>query len=322
MDRRFEDTEAEFIRKLDELGLPVILVLTQVPRSRDGHYHPDAVALAEQIAARRLPIVGGRPFLTYAKPDPFTGQRSVRPARNSSMPPFALRRKASTEPSSAAQEIDQARKAAEAQKFIAAAAASQRRGGGRQPRSRSPTRRMLVPIQLGMMARIAQLYKIKFERAALMAIASTTAATQVGPGDLHRSAQDGARAPARWSAGRSGPASRRPSPTPWARPGWPSASGSATRSARSRSATRSTTTQCATRSSRSSEAAQAAAARTAHRPDLVDSALNLPLAPQRICLGARSRPTPISAPAFRSSGRAPARTTGRHPAVPPSALVH
>ena len=30
------------------------------------------------------------------------------------------------------------------------------------------------------MARIAQVYKIKFERAALMAIASTTAATQIG----------------------------------------------------------------------------------------------------------------------------------------------
>jgi uncharacterized protein (DUF697 family) len=39
---------------------------------------------------------------------------------------------------------------------------------------------MLVPIQLGMMAKIAQLYKIKFDRAALMAIASTTAATQAG----------------------------------------------------------------------------------------------------------------------------------------------
>ena len=37
-----------------------------------------------------------------------------------------------------------------------------------------------MPIQLGMMARIAQLYKIKFDRAALMAIASTTVATQAG----------------------------------------------------------------------------------------------------------------------------------------------
>ena len=39
---------------------------------------------------------------------------------------------------------------------------------------------LLVPIQLGMMARIAQIYKIKFDSAALMAIASTTAATQLG----------------------------------------------------------------------------------------------------------------------------------------------
>ena len=39
---------------------------------------------------------------------------------------------------------------------------------------------LLVPIQLGMMARIAQIYKIKFDRAALLAIASTTAATQAG----------------------------------------------------------------------------------------------------------------------------------------------
>jgi len=39
---------------------------------------------------------------------------------------------------------------------------------------------MLVPIQLSMMARIAQIYKIKFDRAALMAIASATAATSAG----------------------------------------------------------------------------------------------------------------------------------------------
>ena len=53
--------KADFIRRLDELGLPVIVVLTQVPM-RDNHYHPDAIALAEQIMARRLPIAGGRPF--------------------------------------------------------------------------------------------------------------------------------------------------------------------------------------------------------------------------------------------------------------------
>ena len=66
MDRRFEDTEADFVRRLDEMGLPVLVVLTQVPRRWDaetgrGHFHPDAVLLAEQIMARRLPIAGGRP---------------------------------------------------------------------------------------------------------------------------------------------------------------------------------------------------------------------------------------------------------------------
>ena len=40
MDRRFEDTEADFVRRLDELGLPVIIVMTQVPRSPDGRLPP------------------------------------------------------------------------------------------------------------------------------------------------------------------------------------------------------------------------------------------------------------------------------------------
>ena len=91
-------TEADFIRRLDELGLPVIVVLTQVPM-RDNHYHPDAIALAEQIMARRLPIAGGRPFLTYAMADEFSGQPAYG-LRICLMPPFALRPKESTEPSS------------------------------------------------------------------------------------------------------------------------------------------------------------------------------------------------------------------------------
>jgi len=67
-DRRFEDTEAEFIRQLHELGLPVVAVLTQV-QSRDGEPHGDAVTLADHIAGLGLPIVGGRPILVMAKGD-------------------------------------------------------------------------------------------------------------------------------------------------------------------------------------------------------------------------------------------------------------
>ena len=176
MDRRFEDTEAEFIRRLDTMGLPVLLVLTQVPY-RDGQYHPDALLLAEQIMAKRLPIAGDRPFMTFAKADPFTGQpayglREVLDATFRAAPDGVHGALV------AAQEIDTDRKDAEARKTIAAAVSSAAAAAATPiPFSDAA---LLVPIQLGMMARIAQLYKIKFDRAALMAVIATTAATQAG----------------------------------------------------------------------------------------------------------------------------------------------
>jgi uncharacterized protein (DUF697 family)/predicted GTPase len=176
MDRRFEDTEADFVRRLDELGLPVILVLTQVPR-RNGHFHPDAVMLAEQIIARQLPIEGGRPFMTYAKADEFAGQESygLQEVLDAT---FRVAPEGVHGALTAAQEIDLSRKAGEAQKVIGAAVATA--GGAAAIPIPFSDATLLVPIQLGMMAKIAHLYKIKFDRAALMAIVSTTAATQVG----------------------------------------------------------------------------------------------------------------------------------------------
>jgi uncharacterized protein (DUF697 family)/GTP-binding protein EngB required for normal cell division len=182
MDRRFEDTEAEFVRRLDELGLPVILVLTQVPMRADAeggasHYHPDAVELAHQIEARRLPIVAGRPFLTYARADPFTGQ----PAYGLTEVLDATFRVAPEGVHGAlvaAQQVDAVRKVKEAQRHIALAAASAAAAAA-SPIPFSDAA-MLVPIQLRMMARISHIYKIKFDRAALMAIASATAATSAG----------------------------------------------------------------------------------------------------------------------------------------------
>lgn len=176
MDRRFEEAEANFIRRLDEMGLPVIVVLTQVP-ARDGQLHPDAVQLAEQIMAQRLPIAGGRPFMTFAKRDEFSGQPAygLQEVLDAT---FRIAPEGVEGALVAAQEIDHSRKAKEAHKHIAAAA------GLAATAAASPIpfsdAAMLVPIQLGMMARIAQIYKIKFERAALMAIASTTAATGAG----------------------------------------------------------------------------------------------------------------------------------------------
>jgi uncharacterized protein (DUF697 family)/GTP-binding protein EngB required for normal cell division len=181
MDRRFEEAEADFIRRLDEMGLPVLVVLTQVPRrwNADGqsHYHPDAVLLAEQIMARRLPIAGGRPFMTYAKADEFAGQ-SAYGLREVLDATFRVAPEGVRGALVAAQEVDYDRKAEEARKYVAAAAGSAAAAAASPIPFSDAT--LLVPIQLGMMARIAQLYKIKFERAALMAVVSATAATQVG----------------------------------------------------------------------------------------------------------------------------------------------
>lgn len=75
-DRRFEGAQVEFVRELASLGLPVIVVLTQVP-SRDGVVHPDALEFARYIDGLALPIrAGGRVILTNALADEFTASPS------------------------------------------------------------------------------------------------------------------------------------------------------------------------------------------------------------------------------------------------------
>lgn len=185
MDRRFEDTEAEFVRRLDQLGLPVLMVLTQVPVRTDvdsageaeTRHHPDALVLAEQIAARQLPVAGGHVFLTCAKADPFThtpahGLAEVLDAT------FRVAPEGVHGALVAAQQIDTGRKAIQAQRHIAVAATSAAAAAA-SPVPFSDAA-VLIPIQLGMMAKISQLYGIKVDRAALLAIASTTAATSAG----------------------------------------------------------------------------------------------------------------------------------------------
>ncbi|BAK37756.1 hypothetical protein MLP_47420 [Microlunatus phosphovorus NM-1] len=176
MDRRFEESEAEFVRRLDEFGLPVIMVFTQVP-FRNGQYHPDAIALAQQVIAKNLPIENGRPYFTFAKADEFAGQAAygLQEVLDAT---FRCAPEGVHGALTAAQEIDLSRKTSEAQKVIGAAVASAGAAAAIPIPFSDAT--LLVPIQLGMMAKIAHLYKIKFDRAALMAIVSTTAATQVG----------------------------------------------------------------------------------------------------------------------------------------------
>ena len=176
MDRRFEEFEERFIRTLDSLGLPVLVVLTQVPM-RDGMYHPDAVELARQIEAKGLPIVGGRPFMTYAMRDQFSGQPSYGLVEVLGAT-FQVAPEAVQGALVAAQAIDVELKASQSNKVIAAAVTAAAAAAAIPIPFSSAA--VLVPIQLSMMARIAQLHGLGLDKSALLAVASTSVATSAG----------------------------------------------------------------------------------------------------------------------------------------------
>lgn len=180
-DRRFEETEAAFIRELAGVGLPVILVMTQVPGRRDPHGQlflaPDAIELGNQIEAMGLPIHGGRAVMVNALADPFTGveQHGLLDLLDAT---FRCAPQEAAEALTAAQKIDPARKAAAAEKAVSAATAAATAAGFTPIPFADAA--VLVPIQLGMMAKIANIYDIPMQRATVASLATTTVTTQAG----------------------------------------------------------------------------------------------------------------------------------------------
>lgn len=71
-DRRIQPAEADFIRKVAAIGIPVILVMTQTPLTADGQVHPEAQELAAAIRELRLPMRGDI-FFVNALADAFAG---------------------------------------------------------------------------------------------------------------------------------------------------------------------------------------------------------------------------------------------------------
>lgn len=175
-DRRFEDTEADFIRRLSAVGLPVVVVLTQVP-SRDGVAHGDAVALADHIAGLDLPIVGARPILVMAAGDEFTGQ-VAHGLKELVEATFRVAPEGVESAFIAAQKVDLDRKRKQARGVVRAAAAAALTVGAIPIPVADAS--VLIPIQLGMMARVAAIYGVKVETATLAAAVATTAAAAVG----------------------------------------------------------------------------------------------------------------------------------------------
>jgi uncharacterized protein (DUF697 family)/GTPase Era involved in 16S rRNA processing len=175
-DRRFEDTEEAFVRGLDQLGLQVLLVLTQVPM-RAGEYHPDTLELAKSIADRDLPVQGEPIFLTNAKADEFAGLEAHGLQRLLDAT-FRAAPQGVQEALTAAQKIDLKRKRASAERAIRAASASAAAAGATPiPFSDAA---VLVPLQLAMMASISHTYDVELDKATAAALAATAAATTAG----------------------------------------------------------------------------------------------------------------------------------------------
>lgn len=176
MDGRIQPFEEEFVRGLHELGLPVILVLTQVPK-RGEQYHDRVVEVAQYIYETALPIYLGRPILTNALADPALGfpQHGLVELLDLT---FEVAPEGVESALAAAQKIDMRRKRAAALKRIeVATAAATTAGASPIPFSDAV---VLVPIQLGMMASVSVTYDIPVNTALAASITATSLATQTG----------------------------------------------------------------------------------------------------------------------------------------------
>ena len=173
-DRRFEERQADFVRALADLGLPVVLVITQVP-SRDGVPHPEAVEFATYIESLGLPLrPEGRAYLTNALADPFTGS-----------PVFGLQElldatyivvpEVATAALTAVQILDLERKRQAARKIINTSVAIAA-GVGATPIPFSDAA-LLVPTQVTMIARITAAYGLPSDRSRALAAAGALVLT-------------------------------------------------------------------------------------------------------------------------------------------------
>lgn len=169
-DRRFEQAQADFVRALQGLGLPVILVMTQVP-TRHGQVHPEALEFAGFIEGLGLPIAPrGKVVLTNALADPFTdapvyGLQALLDDTYEVVPAAAERAL------TAAQVVDVGRK----KKAVAAIvnqAAVIAAGIGATPIPFADAA-LLVPNQVTMIARITAAYGLPPSRSRALAVAGS-----------------------------------------------------------------------------------------------------------------------------------------------------
>lgn len=166
-DRRFEDAQAAFVRKLSSL-VPVIFVLSQVPRAADGRIHHDALAFAAYIESLDLPLSPQNSvILTNALYDEFLGNVVFGLDRLLDAT-FATAPEASRRALVAAQLVDKERKRQASTQIVKAASASALTTG-LTPIPFSDAA-ILVPIQIAMIARITAAYGLTVPSSKLAAL--------------------------------------------------------------------------------------------------------------------------------------------------------
>lgn len=182
-DRRFEDRQADFVRKLSDLGLPVMVVLTQVPSHGSlDTAHPEAREFASYIEGLGLAIKPvGRVLLTNALADTFSGA-PVMGLQELLDATYLVVPEAAAEALTAAQQLDLERKRQAARRVILSAVALAS-GVGATPIPFADAV-LLVPTQVTMIARITAAYGLPSQKsrtlAAIGSVVLTGGATLAG----------------------------------------------------------------------------------------------------------------------------------------------
>ena len=175
-DSRFEQPEAEFVRALAGLGIPVLLVVTQAER-RNGELHPDTSELIDHIESLDLPIGDSRAYPVMALADDWRGlaEHGLQELLDAT---FRAAPDAVSSAINAAQVIDEERKRKEIREVIGVAtAAAGAAGASPIPFSDAV---ILVPIQMAMLARIAHIRGVAMDEALTASLAITVASTAAG----------------------------------------------------------------------------------------------------------------------------------------------
>jgi uncharacterized protein (DUF697 family)/GTPase SAR1 family protein len=166
---RWESAQARFVRELADEDIPILFVLTQVKKKPDGTISPEVQQVLDAIEEDALPThPDGHVFQTLAKDDDWGGYKAHGLPElldaTFQVAPDGIRNALI-----AAQQIDVPRKVAQARTYVKAASTAAAAAGATPiPFSDAA---ILVPIQTGMMAKIAAIFGLGLSKGTFATLA-------------------------------------------------------------------------------------------------------------------------------------------------------